>query len=144
MSRFKETLDLMQDRAIRENGLGCEDSVDLVSLGTVLLLREHQACRRLDEARRQIQQLLEERDRNRAVVEEAQRIAAGITVSLPGLLKRLEAAEQDVYISILVRAGVEITYQPCEAEKRSDERTFVGHNLDEAVALATTHLSETT
>ena len=144
MSRFKETLDLMQDRAIRENGLGCEDSVDLISLGTVLLLREHQACRRLDEARRQIQQLLEERDRNRAVVEEAQRIAAGITVSLPGLLKRLEAAEQDVYISILVRAGAEITYQPCEAEKRSDERTFVGLTLDEVVALAASHLSETT
>ena len=144
MSRFKETLDLMQDRAIRENGLGCEDSVDLVSLGTVLLLREHQACRRLDEARRQIQQLLEERDRNRSIVEEAQRIAAGITVSLPGLLKRLEAAEQDVYISILVRAGAEITYQPCEAEKRSDESTFVGLTLDEVVALATSHLSETT
>jgi len=144
MSRFKETLDLMQDRAIRENGLGCEDSVDLVSLGTVLLLREHQACRRLDEARRQIQQLLSERDRNRAVVEEAKRIAAGITVSLPGLLKRLEAAEQDVYISILVRSCVEITYQPCEAEQRGDERTFVGRDLDEAVTLATTHLSETT
>jgi len=144
MSRFKETLDLMQDRAIRENGLGCEDSVDLISLGTVLLLREHQACRRLDEARLQIQQLLEERDRNRSIVEEAQRIAAGITVSLPGLLKRLEAAEQDVYISILVRAGAEITYQPCEAEKRSDESTFVGLTLDEVVALATSHLSETT
>jgi hypothetical protein len=144
MSRFKETLDLMQDRAIRENGLGCEDSVDLISLGTVLLLREHQACRRLDEARSQIDQLLEERDRNRGLVQEAMRIASGITVSLPGLLQRLEAAEQDVYISILVRAGVEITYQPCEAEKRSDERTFVGHSLDEAVALATSHLSETT
>jgi hypothetical protein len=144
VSRFKETLDLMQDRAIRENGLGCEDSVDLISLGTVLLLREHQACRRLDEARLQIQQLLEERDRNRSIVEEAQRIAAGITVSLPGLLKRLEAAEQDVYISILVRAGAEITYQPCEAEKRSDESTFFGHSLDEAIALATSHLSETT
>jgi len=144
VSRFKETLDLMQDRAIRENGLGCEDSVDLISLGTVLLLREHQACRRLDEARLQIQQLLEERDRNRSIVEEAQRIAAGITVSLPGLLKRLEAAEQDVYISILVRAGAEITYQPCEAEKRSDESTFVGLTLDEVVALATSHLSETT
>jgi hypothetical protein len=144
VSRFKETLDLMQDRAIRENGLGCEDSVDLIRLGTVLLLREHQACRRLDEARLQIQQLLEERDRNRSIVEEAQRIAAGITVSLPGLLKRLEAAEQDVYISILVRAGAEITYQPCEAEKRSDESTFFGHSLDEAIALATSHLSETT
>jgi hypothetical protein len=144
VSRFKETLALMQDRAIRENGLGCEDSVDLISLGTVLLLREHQACRRLDEARLQIQQLLEERDRNRSIVEEAQRIAAGITVSLPGLLKRLEAAEQDVYISILVRAGAEITYQPCEAEKRSDESTFFGHSLDEAIALATSHLSETT
>lgn len=144
MSRFKETLDLMQDRAIRENGLGCEDSVDLISLGTVLLLREHQACRRLDEARLQIQQLLEERDRNRSIVEEAQRIAAGITVSLPGLLNRLEAAEQDVYISILVRAGAEITYQPCEAEKRSDESTFFGHSLDEAIALVTSHLSETT
>jgi hypothetical protein len=144
VSRFKETLDLMQDRAIRENGLGCEDWVDLISLGTVLLLREHQACRRLDEARLQIQQLLEERDRNRSIVEEAQRIAAGITVSLPGLLKRLEAAEQDVYISILVRAGAEITYQPCEAEKRSDESTFFGHSLDEAIALATSHLSETT
>lgn len=144
MSRFKETLDLMQDRAIRENGLGCEDSVDLISLGTVLLLREHQACRRLDEARLQIQQLLEERDRNRSIVEEAQRIAAGITVSLPGLLNRLEAAEQDVYISILVRAGAEITYQPCEAEKRSDESTFFGHSLDEAIALVASHLSETT
>jgi hypothetical protein len=144
VSRFKETLDLMQDRAIRENGLGCEDSVDLISLGTVLLLREHQACRRLDEARLQIQQLLEERDRNRSIVEEAQRIAAGITVSLPGLLNRLEAAEQDVYISILVRAGAEITYQPCEAEKRSDESTFFGHSLDEAIALVTSHLSETT
>jgi hypothetical protein len=39
---------------------------------------------------------------------------------------------------------VEITYQPCEAEKRTDESTFVGRDLDEAVTLATTHLSETT
>jgi len=45
---------------------------------------------------------------------------------------------------MLVRQGAEITYQPCEAADRTDESTFVGRTLAEAVALAHQHLTETT
>ena len=144
MSKYRDAIDRMHSRITAEGGLGESDALDLVNLATVLLLREHQACSRLGEARSQIEMLMVERDRNRGIVTEAQRIASSSTHTLTSILHRLVDAGQDVYVSALVSQGVEITYQPCDAEKRSDECTFVGLTLDEVVALAASHLSETT
>ena len=144
MSKYRDAIDRMHSRVTAESGLGESDALDLVNLATVLLLREHQACSRLGEARSQIEMLMVERDRNRGIVTEAQRIASSSTHTLTSILHRLVDAGQDVYVSALVSQGVEITYQPCDAEKRSDECTFVGLTLDEVVASAHQHLTETT
>ena len=144
MSKYRDAIDRMHSRITAESGLGESDALDLVNLATVLLLREHQACSRLGEARSQIETLMVERDRNRGIVTEAQRIASSSTHTLTSILHRLVDAGQDVYVSALVSQGVEITYQPCDAEKRSDECTFVGLTLDEVVASAHQHLTETT
>lgn len=144
MSKYRDAIDRMHSRITAENGLGEGDALDLVNLATVLLLREHQACSRLGEARSQIKMLMVERDRNRGIVEEAQQIASSRSQTLTSVLTRLSDAGQDVYVSALHGRGVEITYQPAEAQHRTDERTFIGTTLDEAVAAAHQHLTETT
>jgi hypothetical protein len=144
MSKYRDAIDRMHSRITAESGLGESDALDLVNLATVLLLREHQACSRLGEARSQIETLMVERDRNRGIVTEAQRIASSSSHTLTSILHRLVDAGQDVYVSALVSQGVEITYQPADAQHRTDECTFVGLTLDEVVASAHQHLTETT
>ncbi len=92
----------------------------------------------------QVQALMSERDRNRGIVTEAQRIASSSSHTLTSILHRLVDAGQDVYVSALVSQGVEITYQPADAQHRTDECTFAGLTLDEVVASAHQHLTETT
>ena len=144
MSKYRDAIDRMHSRITAESGLGESDSLDLVNLATVLLLREHQACSRLGEARMQVQALMSERDRNRGIVTEAQRIASSSSHTLTSIIHRLVDAGQDVYVSALVSQGVEITYQPADAQHRTDECTFAGLTLDEVVASAHQHLTETT
>ena len=110
----------------------------------VLMTRLERCDAAAAELRLQVDALMSERRQTQRVILQAQHIVAHSGHSLAGLLSRLEAAEQDVYVSMLVRQGAEITYQPCEAADRTDERTFVGRTLAEAVALAHQHLTEAT
>jgi predicted nuclease with TOPRIM domain len=140
----EDALNALRSRVMSEQSLGQVDAVDLLNLTTILYHRLERASAEVSELRRQVETLMRERSQTEQVVLEAQSIVANSGHSLAGLLSRLEAAEQDVFISTLVRQGAEITYQPCEAEHRTDEQTFVGRNIAEAVALAHQHLQETT
>lgn len=144
MSGAQEALKALRHRVMSEDTFGKEDAVDLLNLSTILVLRLEKAAAEVSELRRQVETLMKHRRQTEQVVLEAQSIVANSGHSLAGLLSRLEAAEQDVYISTLVRQGAEITFQPCEAEHRTDETTFVGRNIAEAVALAHQHLTEST
>ena len=140
----EDALNALRSRVMSEQSLGQVDAVDLLNLTTILYHRLERASAEVSELRRQVETLMRERSQTEQVVLEAQSIVANSGHSLAGLLNRLEAAEQDVFISTLVRQGVEITYQPCDAEHRTDEQTFVGRNIAEAVALAHQHLQEST
>lgn len=137
-------LDALRQRVLSEQTLGRQDALDLLNLATILVHRLERAAAEVGELRRQVEVLVKERRQTTAIVSQAQDIVAHSGHSLAGLISRLEAAEQDVYISVLTRAGAEITFQSCEAEARTDETTFVGQSLGEAVALCHQHLSEST
>jgi len=139
-----DALQALRERIMSEDTLGKPDAVDLLNLSTILVLRLEQAAAEVSELRRQVEKLLRERRQTEQVVLEAQSIVANSAHSLAGLMSRLESAEQDVYISALVRQGAEITFQACDAEHRTDEHTFVGRTIGEAVALAHQHLTEST
>ena len=144
MSEIRDAIDRLHSRVAAQGGLSESVSTDLINLLTVLMLRESEARGQLGEARSQIEMLISERDRNRGIVTEAQRIASSSSHTLTSILHRLVDAGQDVYVSALVSQGVEITYQPADAQHRTDERTFAGLTLDEVVASAHQHLTETT
>jgi len=144
MSHIVDSINRLHSRVAAEGGLNESVSTDLINLLTVLIHKECKARIGLGEARSQIEMLMVERDRNRGIVEEAQQIASSRSQTLTSVLTRLSDAGQDVYVSALHGRGVEITYQPAEAQHRTDERTFIGLTLDEAVAAAHQHLTETT
>ena len=96
------------------------------------------------ELRLQVDALMSDRRQTEQVILQAQHIVAHSAHSLAGLLSRLEAADRDVYVSVLAGSGVEITHQHRHAADRSDEQTYCGQTIAEAVALAHQHLTETT
>lgn len=134
-------LDLLRTRFVTEGGLCPSDVADLLNIATAGEFARRRADAQLSESRLQVAALLAERERARDVVAEAQHI---VMSSLPGLLTRLGDAQQDVYISVLHNAGAEITYQPADAEYRTQERTFAGESITEAVELCRAHLLEST
>ena len=103
--------------------------------------RARRAEAQLSEARRQIQALLNERESARDIVAQAQWV---VMSGLGGLITDLLRNDRDVYISVLAGAGVEITHQHRHAADRTDEETYCGATIGEAVALCRAHLQETT
>ena len=127
-------LDRLRYRFLVEQGLGAADVADLLNIATAA---EAQASKAADE----LQAVKAEREAARDIVSQAQWV---VMSGLSGLLTDLTTADRDVYVSVLAGAGVEITYQDKNAADRTDERTFVGQTIGEAVALCRAHLQVTT
>ena len=127
-------LDRLRYRFLVEQGLGAADVADLLNVATAA---EAQASKAADELRA----LTAEREAARDIVSQAQWV---VMSGLSGLLTDLTTADRDVYVSVLAGAGVEITHQDRNAADRTDELTFVGQTIGEAVALCRAHLQEST
>ena len=134
MNAAAQNLHTLQQRS-EQDGLEPGDLVDLLALAVAFHLRLKQAETKLQESRRQVDALLHEREQRRSIVGEAQQIitSAHRALALAGMLEDLENAGEDVYLSILHGAGVEITHQPRDASERSEEHTHTGRTLSEAV-----------
>jgi len=127
-------LDRLRYRFLVEQGLGAADVADLLNVATAA---EAQASK----AAAELQAVKAEREDARDIVSQAQWV---VMSGLSGLLTDLTTADRDVYVSVLAGAGVEITYQDKDAADRTDELTFVGQTIGEAVALCRAHLQEST
>jgi len=125
-------LDRLRRRFLVEQGLGAADVADLLNVATAA---EASAIK----AAAELQAVKAEREAARDIVSQAQWV---VMSGLSGLLTDLTTAERDVYVSVLAGAGVEITYQDKNAADRTDELTFVGQTIGEAVALCRAHLQE--
>lgn len=133
-------LDKLRRRFLLDAGLP-DHLVDLISGATKSELRARQAEAELSESRRQVTALMREREAARDIVAQAQSV---VMSGLSGLLTDLTTADRDIYISVLAGAGVEITHQHRHAADRSDEQTYCGKTIGEAVALCRAHLQEST
>ena len=127
-------LDRLRYRFLVEQGLGAADVADLLNVATAA---EAQASK----AAADLQVVTAEREAARDIVSQAQWV---VMSGLSGLLTDLSGADRDVYVSVLAGAGVEITHQDRNAADRTEELTFVGQTIGEAVALCRAHLQETT
>lgn len=129
-----QTLYHLQTRSKGE-GLQPADLVELLALAVAFHLRAKQAESELKESRRQVSDLMTNRDQRRSIVGEAQQIitSAHRALALAGMLEDLESAGEDVYLSILSGNGVVITHQPRNASERSEESSHTGATLSEAV-----------
>ena len=127
-------LDRLRYRFLVEQGLGAADVADLLNIATAA---EAQASK----AAAELQAVKAEREAARDIVSQAQWV---VMSGLSGLLTDLTTADRDVYVSVLAGAGVEITHQDKNAADRTDELTFVGQTIGEAVALCRAHLQEST
>jgi len=127
-------LDRLRYRFLVEQGLGAADVADLLNVATAA---EAAASKAADE----LQAVKAEREAARDIVSQAQWV---VMSGLSGLLTDLSGADRDVYVSVLAGAGVEITHQDRNAADRTEELTFVGQTIGEAVALCRAHLQETT
>jgi len=127
-------LDRLRYRFLVEQGLGAADVADLLNVATAA---EAQASK----AAAELQAVKAEREAARDIVSQAQWV---VMSGLSGLLNDLTTADRDVYVSVLAGAGVEITHQDRNAADRTEELTFVGQTIGEAVALCRAHLQETT
>ena len=134
-------LDKLRRRFLSEFGLCPADVADLLKVATAAELRARKAEAELSESRRQVTALMAERESARDIVSQAQWV---VMSGLSGLLTDLTTADRDIYISVLAGAGVEITHQHRHAADRSDEQTYCGQTIGEAVALCRAHLQETT
>ena len=127
-------LDRLRYRFLVEQGLGAADVADLLNVATAA---EAQASK----AAAELQAVKAEREAARDIVSQAQWV---VMSGLSGLLTDLSGADRDVYVSVLAGAGVEITHQDRNAADRTEELTFVGQTIGEAVALCRAHLQEST
>ena len=127
-------LDRLRYRFLVEQGLGAADVADLLNVATAA---EAQASK----AAAELQAVKAEREAARDIVSQAQWV---VMSGLSGLLNDLTTADRDVYVSVLAGAGVEITHQDRNAADRTEELTFVGQTIGEAVALCRAHLQEST
>jgi len=127
-------LDRLRYRFLVEQGLGAADVADLLNVATAA---EAAASKAADE----LQAVKAEREAARDIVSQAQWV---VMSGLSGLLTDLSGADRDVYVSVLAGAGVEITHQDRNAADRTEELTFVGQTIGEAVALCRAHLQEST
>ncbi len=118
-------LDRLRYRFLVEQGLKSPDVADLLNIATAA---EASAIK----AAAELQAVKAEREAARDIVFQAQWV---VMSGLSGLLTDLTTADRDVYVSVLAGAGVEITYQDKDAADRTDELTFVGQTIGEAVAL---------
>ena len=134
-------LDKLRRRFLVESGLCPADVADLLNVATAAELRALKAESELSESRRQVTALMRERESARDIVAQAQWV---VMSGLSGLLTDLTTADRDVYVSVLAGAGVEITHQNRHAADRSDEETYCGATIGEAVALCRAHLQEST
>jgi len=134
-------LDKLRRRFLVESGLCPADVADLLNVATAAELRALKAESELSESRRQVTALMRERESARDIVAQAQWV---VMSGLSGLLTDLTTADRDVYVSVLAGAGVEITHQARDAADRSDEETYCGQTIGEAVALCRAHLQEST
>jgi len=141
MSERQAILDALRDRVLSEQTLGRQDALDLLNLATILVHRLERAAAEVGESRLQVAALLAERETARDIVAQAQSV---VMQSLSALIVDLTTADRDVYISVLAGAGVEITHQARDAADRSDEHTYCGQTIGEAVALCRADMQEST
>ena len=127
-------LDRLRYRFLVEQGLGAADVADLLNIATAAEATARKAAAEL-------QAVKAEREAARDIVSQAQWV---VMSGLSGLLTDLTTADRDVYVSVLAGAGVEITHQDRNAADRTEELTFVGQTIGEAVALCRAHLQEST
>tara|TARA_R110000851_G_scaffold181821_1_gene330903 strand:- start:99 stop:494 length:396 start_codon:yes stop_codon:yes gene_type:complete len=127
-------LDRLRRRFLHDQGLKSPDVADLLNVATAA---EASAIK----AAAELQVVTAEREAARDIVSQAQWV---VMSGLSGLLTDLTTADRDVYVSVLAGAGVEITHQDRNAADRTDELTFVGQTIGEAVALCRAHLQEST
>ena len=127
-------LDRLRYRFLVEQGLGAADVADLLNVATA-------AEATASKAAAELQAVKAEREAARDIVSQAQWV---VMSGLSGLLTDLTTVDRDVYVSVLAGAGVEITHQHRNAADRTDELTFVGQTIGEAVALCRAHLQEST
>lgn len=127
-------LDRLRRRFLDDQGLKSPDVAELLNIATA-------AEATASKAAADLQAVKAEREAARDIVSQAQWV---VMSGLSGLLTDLTTADRDVYVSVLAGAGVEITYQDKDAADRTDERTFVGQTIGEAVALCRAHLQEST
>ena len=127
-------LDRLRRRFLHDQGLKSPDVADLLNVATAA---EASAIK----AAAELQVVTAEREAARDIVSQAQWV---VMSGLSGLLTDLTTADRDVYVSVLAGAGGEITHQDRNAGDRTDELTFVGQTIGEAVALCRAHLQEST
>lgn len=127
-------LDRLRRRFLHDQGLKSPDVADLLNVATA-------AEAAASKAAAELQAVKAEREAARDIVSQAQWV---VMSGLSGLLTDLTTADRDVYVSVLAGAGVEITHQDRNAADRTDELTFVGQTIGEAVALCRAHLQEST
>ena len=127
-------LDRLRRRFLHDQGLKSPDVADLLNVATA-------AEAAASKAAAELQAVKAEREAARDIVSQAQWV---VMSGLSGLLTDLTTADRDVYVSVLAGAGVEITHQDRNAADRTEELTFVGQTIGEAVALCRAHLQEST
>ena len=134
-------LDKLRRRFIESGELAPADVADLLNIATAAEMSALKSAAQLSESRRQVSALMTERETARDIVAQAQSV---VMQSLSALIVDLTTADRDVYISVLAGAGVEITHQARDAADRSDEHTYCGQTIGEAVALCRADMQEST
>ena len=134
-------LDKLRRRFIESGELAPTDVADLLNIATAAEMSAMKSAAQLSESRRQVSALMTERETARDIVAQAQSV---VMQSLSALIVDLTTADRDVYISVLAGAGVEITHQARDAADRSDEHTYCGQTIGEAVALCRADMQEST
>ena len=134
-------LDKLRRRFIESGELAPADVADLLNIATAAEMSALKSAAQLSESRRQVSALMTERETARDIVAQAQTV---VMQSLSALIVDLTTADRDVYISVLAGAGVEITHQARDAADRSDEHTYCGQTIGEAVALCRADMQEST
>ena len=134
-------LDKLRRRFIESGELAPADVADLLNIATAAEMSALKSAAQLSESRRQVNALMTEREAARDIVAQAQSV---VMQSLSALVVDLTTADRDVYVSVLAGAGVEITHQARDAADRSDEHTYCGQTIGEAVALCRADMQEST
>ncbi len=132
-------LDKLRRRFIESGDLAPADVADLLNIATAAEMSALKSAAQLSESRRQVNALMTEREAARDIVAQAQSV---VMQSLSALVVDLTTADRDVYVSVLAGAGVEITHQARDASDRSDEHTYCGQTIGEAVALCRADMQE--